>query len=75
VSATLRRLMTAPQQSVEPLLLPVRDAAHELGIGRDAAYQLVREGRLRHVSVNRRILIPRTELAAFITREIARETS
>ncbi|MDP9329992.1 MAG: helix-turn-helix domain-containing protein [Actinomycetota bacterium] len=75
MSATVRRLMTPPEQSFEPLLLGVRDAAHELGIGRDSAYALVREGRLRHVSVNRRILIPRTELAAFVAREVGRETT
>ena len=51
------------------LLLSVRDAAHELGIGRDTAYQLVREGRLRSIAVGRKRLIPRAELAAFIDRE------
>jgi excisionase family DNA binding protein len=75
MSATLRRLMTPPQQSVEPLLLPVRDAARELGIGRDSAYALVREGRLRHVSIGRRILIPKSELGAFVARETDREAS
>lgn len=54
----------------ESLLVGVRDAAHELGVGRDTAYQLVREGRLRAVRVGRRrLLIPRTELAAFVERE------
>lgn len=51
------------------LLVSVRDAARELGIGRDSAYALVREGRLRSISVGRRILIPRTELEAFVERE------
>jgi excisionase family DNA binding protein len=53
----------------EPLLLGVRDAARELGIGRDSAYQLIREGRLRAVHISRRVLIPRSELAAFVERE------
>lgn len=53
------------------LLVSVRDAARELGIGRDSAYQLVRVGRLRSISVGRRILIPRTELEAFVEREAA----
>ena len=53
----------------EPLLLGVRDAARELGIGRDSAYQLIREGRLRAVHIARRVLIPRTELVAFVERE------
>jgi excisionase family DNA binding protein len=53
-----------------PLLAGVRDAARELGIGRDTAYQLVRDGRLRAVRVGRRLLIPRTELEAFVEREL-----
>jgi excisionase family DNA binding protein len=74
VSATLRRLMAQPERSSEPLLLSVRDAARELGIGRDAAYALVRSGRLRSVRVSgRHLLIPRTELVAFIAREVEGE--
>jgi excisionase family DNA binding protein len=76
-----RRLRTAhgptPQQSVapsddRPLLMGVPAAARELGLGRDSAYALVHEGRLRAVHVGRRVLIPRTELAAFVEREAAR---
>jgi excisionase family DNA binding protein len=69
VSATQRHLVTPPSQSVEPLLIGVREAARLLNIGRDAAYALVREGRLRSVSVGRRVLIPRNELEAFVERE------
>lgn len=54
----------------EPLLVSVRDAARSLGLGRDTAYQLVRDGRLRHVSFGRKLLIPRTELEAFVAREV-----
>jgi excisionase family DNA binding protein len=50
-------------------LIGVREAARLLNIGRDAAYALVREGRLRSVSVGRRVLIPRNELEAFVERE------
>jgi excisionase family DNA binding protein len=53
----------------EPLLVGVRDAAHRLGLGRDATYQLVREGRLRAIHVGRRVLVPVTELADFVARE------
>jgi excisionase family DNA binding protein len=53
----------------EALLVSVRDAASELGIGRDACYGLVREGRLRSISIGRKRLIPRSELAAFVARE------
>lgn len=59
-----------PQGAVtEPLLVGVRTASAALGLGRDATYQLVKTGRLRAVHVNRKIMIPRTELVAFIERE------
>jgi excisionase family DNA binding protein len=54
----------------EPLLVSVRQAAQELGIGRDAAYALVRSGIVRSVTVGRKRLIPRSELAAWIEREL-----
>jgi len=53
----------------EPLLMSVREWARAEGVGRDTAYQLVREGRLRAVFLNRRILIPRSELEDFPRRE------
>jgi excisionase family DNA binding protein len=57
--------------SAEPLLVSVRVAAQLLGVGRDTAYELVREGRLRAVHVTgRRLLVPRAERAAFVEREI-----
>ena len=55
----------------ESLLLPAREAFQKLGIGRDAGYALVREGRLRAVRISgRRILIPRSELEEFVEREL-----
>jgi len=56
-----------------PLLLSVREAARALGIGRDSCYALVRQGRLRSVSLGRRALIPRAELERFCERELERE--
>ncbi len=56
-----------------PLLLGVRDASRELGVGRDTAYALIREGRLRAVHVGRRLLVPRCELEAFVQREVLSE--
>ncbi len=61
--------------SEEPLLISVREAAHRLGLGRDTAYQLVRERRLRSLAVGRRVLIPVSELVAFVERETERETA
>jgi excisionase family DNA binding protein len=52
----------------EPLLVSVKDAARLLGIGRDAAYSLVREGTLPSIRLGRRILIPRGALEAWVRR-------
>lgn len=54
----------------EPLLLSVREAAKAAGIGRDSMYALVREGRIRSVSVRSKRLIPRSELERWIEREL-----
>jgi excisionase family DNA binding protein len=53
----------------ERLLVSVREAARRLGIGRDAAYDLVRQGRLRSIAVGRKRLVPVVELEAFVERE------
>lgn len=53
-----------------PLLVSVKQAARELGLGRDATYALVQSGRLRSVRVGTRRLVPRPELAAFVEREL-----
>lgn len=50
-------------------MVSVREAAQLLGVGRDSTYQMVREGRLRAVRVGRKVLVPRSELAAFVERE------
>ena len=53
------------------LLLSVRETAAELGIGRDAAYSLIHEGRLRVVRLSaHKWLVPRVELDRFIEREL-----
>jgi excisionase family DNA binding protein len=53
----------------EPLLISVREAATRLGIGRDLAYKLVAEGRLRSLSLGRRVLVPVVELERFVASE------
>ena len=50
----------------EPLLMGVREAARLLGIGRDSAYALIREGRLPAVRIGRRILVPRAALERWV---------
>ena len=55
-----------------PLLVNVAAACREIGgIGRDTMYELVRTGRIRCVRVGKKILIPRSELVAFVERESA----
>jgi excisionase family DNA binding protein len=58
---------------IQPLTESVPAVARRIGIGRDTAYQLVREGRLRAVRVGRRILVPVSESEAFVEREAARD--
>jgi excisionase family DNA binding protein len=55
---------------VSALLLSVREAAKELGLGRDSTYSLIRAGRIRSVRVGARVLVPRAELEAFCAREL-----
>jgi excisionase family DNA binding protein len=51
------------------LLLTVPEAARLLRISRNLCYELVAQGRLPHVRLGRRILIPRHGLEAWIERE------
>lgn len=54
------------------LLVGAREAAQLLGIGRDTAYALIREGRLPAVRIGRRILVPRAALQRWIDEETSR---
>lgn len=49
-----------------PLLLTVHDLALLLRIGRNAAYQLVKDGTIRSIRVGRSIRIPRDALIQFV---------
>jgi excisionase family DNA binding protein len=69
MAPTQRPTEPLPAQSAEPHLLSVRVWAAAVGVGRDRAYALVHEGRVRHVALGRSIKIPRTEVAAFAERE------
>ena len=56
----------------EPLLVGVKQAAVIAGTGRDAMYELVRTGRIRSLVVKGRRRVPRSELEAWIERELER---
>lgn len=56
------------QQNFEslPMLMTVMEMAKVLRIGRNAAYQLVADGRIRTIRVGRGIRVPRNALIQFI---------
>lgn len=49
-----------------PLTLTVAEAGEALRIGRTAAYEIVRCGKLRSVRVGRTIRVPRDAIAEFL---------
>lgn len=53
----------------EPLLLTVGEAARLLRVSRNLAYELVAQGRLPHIRLGSRILIPRRGLEEWIAQE------
>jgi len=48
----------------------VEETAEVLNIGRTLAYALAAEGRLRVIHLGRKILVPVTEIQAFLDREM-----
>jgi len=53
----------------KPLLLTVSEAARLLGICRNTCYELIRQQRIPHVRLGRRVLVPRFGLEQWIARE------
>jgi excisionase family DNA binding protein len=53
------------------LCVTVPEAAEMLGISRNFAYQLVREGKLPSIRFGKRILIPRAALEKMLERGVA----
>lgn len=66
MSALTEAALANPCAVPEQPTFMVAQVAEVLGIGRNAAYQLVREGRIRSLRVGSRILVPRTALLAFL---------
>ncbi len=53
------------------LLLTVNEAAAELHVGKATLYrQMIRTGRIRTVRIGNAVRVPRSELEAFIAREL-----
>ena len=40
-------------------------------LARDLTYRLLKEKRIKHIRVNRKILIPKNELSEWVDREVA----
>lgn len=57
------------------LLISVEEAAQLLSIGRNTAYELIRQGRLPHIRLGRRVLVPRFGLEQWIAQEAGLSTS
>lgn len=61
----------APGRLAAPLAVSPRGAAKQLGVGHDAVYTLIYQGRIRSIKLGRRRLIPISELQRFLTDELA----
>ena len=55
--------------NLDVLTLSVWDAARVIGVGRDQAYKLIREGRLKALMFGNRWRVPCTEPLEFLSRE------
>jgi excisionase family DNA binding protein len=49
-----------------PRLLAVKQAIFELGIGRTAIYELIKDGKLKTVTIGRRRLVPAEAIEEFV---------
>ena len=63
----------SPQTSVPRLLTPEQFWRHFGGaIGRGAIYEMIRQNRIRHIRIGRKILITQDEVIDFPRREMER---
>ena len=59
-----------PSENAKPLLSPDEFLRAMQGtIGRNSVYGLIEAGRIKHIRLGRKILIPRSELEEFLMRE------
>jgi len=59
---------------MDKLLYTPMEAAEQLGVGRTMLFQLLRDGRLKSVKVDRKRLIPGAELERFVAERLRRAT-
>ena len=60
---------------IPKLAYTVEEAAAALNLGRSLTFTLINEGRLHAVRLGRKIIIPVTELQAFLDREMGSSES
>ncbi len=60
---------TKPQQ--DPLTYSVPEAGAQLGVGRDAAYQAVRNGEIPVIRIGRLLRVPRIALEKMLSGDAA----
>jgi excisionase family DNA binding protein len=65
--------LTGYAASLPKLGLSVVEAGQALGIGRTKTLELIHAGRLPHVHVGKRIIVPVREVEKFLEREAGRE--
>ena len=54
-------------------VVTVKELQKMLGIGRNLAYKLINEGKIKHLKINNKILIPKIRVIEFITPEVQDE--
>lgn len=54
------------EETAGPLTLTVPQAAQQLGIGRNSAYEAIRRGELPVLKIGKRILVPRQAVAKML---------
>jgi len=55
-----------------PLAYSVEEAAAMLGVGRTCIFFLIKEGQIKSVKIGRRRVVPATELASFLERNLVK---
>jgi excisionase family DNA binding protein len=81
LAATIAQAVVSALASLEPVHRPdptAREAAtisplefsQETGYGLNRTREMLHAGRIKHVRSGRRVLIPRSEVAAFLEREL-----
>ena len=70
VAAAVDKDLRGPGTGAQlPMLLTVTEAARLLRISRNLCYELIAQGRLPHIRLGRRILLPRYGLEQWIAQE------